>query len=174
MSKLYEDESPNANPLITVVLYDDLLRRSIAQRAEAKDPSLDLDVGFGCIDKPILETCKTRSQSALAAQGLRGSQLPPQGIDVAGAALSKQTAAAEAATQKADQATRALERATAQAHGATSAMPPKRQQWMDDKKAWKKTRQEEHQDEEQQKGRAKGKGKGKWNTWPRKGKSGKY
>ena len=60
MYKLVEEEHYSGNSLVVVFVYDALLTKSVAIRAERNDKSLDLAVVFGERDKHILEASRTR------------------------------------------------------------------------------------------------------------------
>ena len=69
LSRLQEAET--SKKFYVMVLYDDALRRSLARRAEARVPGLDLSAEFGVIDKQILEACRGRVDAVMSAHGLR-------------------------------------------------------------------------------------------------------
>ena len=102
----------NVSPYIAI-LYDDLLRKSIAQRAQRKDPDLKMDEIFKSCVKEIREAAQQRLSHVLAAAGLtmRGSsaQLPQSEQAVAAdGALAKQAASAEALQRRAEAAARSM------------------------------------------------------------------
>ena len=112
IAKIHEEEQlAKGSPLI-VVLYDDVFRKTVARRAEAKDPELDFDAVFSKTDTQILESCKARVGSvARASPGVmyNASHEPSNSHRMPVMAdLAKQTAAAEVAAKKAEAATRAL------------------------------------------------------------------
>ena len=59
MYKLAEEERCCGNNPAVVFVYDELLRKSVANRAEWNDRSLDLSVVIGERDKQILEASRT-------------------------------------------------------------------------------------------------------------------
>ena len=103
----------NVSPYVAI-LYDDLLRKSIAQRAQRKDPDLKMDEIFKSCVKEIREAAQQRLSHVLAAAGLtmRGSsaQLPQseQTTVAADGALAKQAASAEALQRRAEAAARSM------------------------------------------------------------------
>ena len=108
IAKIHEDEKCIQGSPLVAVLYDDVFRKTIARRAEAKDPELDLDDAFSTTDKHILEACKMRVDTvARATPGVSGSAISSQGNE-----LDRQTAAAEIAAKKAEAAVRALNQAS--------------------------------------------------------------
>ena len=60
MYKLAEEERISGTGPALVFVYDELLRKSIATRAEWGDPSLDLMTSFGEVEKQVLEAARTR------------------------------------------------------------------------------------------------------------------
>jgi hypothetical protein len=75
LSRLQEAEP--TKKFFVMVLYDDLFRRTLARRAEARDPGLVLDSEFCVIDKQILETCRNRVDSVMVAHGLHENAKAP-------------------------------------------------------------------------------------------------
>ena len=116
IAKIHEEEqvTKGSSPLIAV-LYDDVFRKMVARRAEAKDPELDFDAVFARTDMQILESCKARVGSvARALPGAMhnvGHEASSSLQGPAMADLAKHTAAAEGAARKAEAATRALAQA---------------------------------------------------------------
>jgi hypothetical protein len=61
MARLFEEEEKDENGCCVVaLLYDEAFRRSVADRATAKDPELDMDASFANVDKVLLGSCRSR------------------------------------------------------------------------------------------------------------------
>ena len=60
MYKLAEEERISGTGPALAIIYDEVLRKSIATRAEWGDPSLDLMTAFGEVEKQVLEAARTR------------------------------------------------------------------------------------------------------------------
>lgn len=93
------------------ILYDDLLRRSLSDRASKKDPELKLESEFTKVNQEVLLLAKSRLDQVLNAAGMNEvvSQLASSSAHLALTAstesvLAKQAAAAEALTRKAENA----------------------------------------------------------------------
>ena len=104
--KIHEEMKQDKYVSAVAIVYDDVFRKTIARRAEAKDPELDLDEAFAKTDARILEACKTRIGTAGRALPLR--ERGRQGPNFDQSKLEQQTVAAEAAASKAEAATRSL------------------------------------------------------------------
>ena len=96
------------------ILYDDLLRKTVSERAKRRDPELDLDAEFVKVNKEIFQLAKSRLAHVLSAAGVT-SERPSSssgGRSFVGmeSALAKQAAAADALTKKAEAAAKALAR----------------------------------------------------------------
>ena len=108
-----ECRSSGRSPFLAI-LYDDLLRRSVATRVQRKDPSIKLSTVFLTDVKPVREAAELRLAQTLQAAGLASqwNRTEPQGASgssvAAEGALTKQASAAEALQRRAESASRAL------------------------------------------------------------------
>jgi hypothetical protein len=165
--RIAEEARMKGDTPFVAVLYDDLLRRSFANRAEKRDPQLDIEAQSAKVNAEILILAKSRLLQVLGAVGLGDCGVPSSGASPAvtvgtESVLAKQAAAAEALTRKAESAVRQMQKqqiqldsrqAALESHGHPSAPnesgPNKRQRkmqtWMDNGRP--------------QKGKGKGKGK---------------
>ena len=76
MYKLAETERHSGNGPAIVFVYDELLRRSLASRAEWGDPSLDVAAAVGETDKQILEAARPRLHQAGMLRQAPGAGMP--------------------------------------------------------------------------------------------------
>lgn len=80
-AKIYEEEKNNKGLCLVAILYDDVFKKSLANRAEAKDPELDMDDAFSKSDKTVLEACRVARRFHIAscsrATGCSGSNQQP-------------------------------------------------------------------------------------------------
>jgi hypothetical protein len=70
MIQLAEEERIAGHSVYGVILYDDLLRRTVAGRAASSDPNLVLIDVFKMVDKDLLRMTSQRLYTTLAAAGL--------------------------------------------------------------------------------------------------------
>jgi len=159
ISQIYDEERNGQGLCIVAILYDDVFRKTIAMRAEARDPELNMDEVFTRVEKSISESCKARVESV--ARATLGTSRPSESSGsqpTQETHLAKQTAAAEAAAHKAEKATKMLEEAKKALEDATQHGVQKN---FHKRKAWQ-ANQMANQFERQSKGKfQKGKGKGK-------------
>ena len=108
LCKIHHEE-PGESSVYLVILYDDVLRRSIARRTESKDPDLKMDVAFGQVDKAVLDNCRSRLDAVLQHVGVSSSRSsrPLESAD-ASSLLQKQVAAADLSAKKAEAAAKAV------------------------------------------------------------------
>ena len=96
------------------ILYDDLLRRSLAERAAKKDPLLNIETALTQINKEVLGLAESRLGQVMAAAGMnvgagasngaaRGTEAALNSVE---SVMAKQSAAADALSRKAAQAVR--------------------------------------------------------------------
>jgi len=102
---------------LTAILYDDMVRKNWAYRAERRDPSLKLCEVMSVIDKTVLEAAKQRIEATLKAAGVTeplelSSGPGGRAIEAAteSAALKNQ-AALEALNRRSAEQTKALQKA---------------------------------------------------------------
>lgn len=94
------------------ILYDDLVRRSLAERAAKRDPLLNIETALTKTNKEVSGLAESRLGQVLAAAGMASgaSGHAPRGVDAAltsaESVMAKQSAAADALTRKAAQAVR--------------------------------------------------------------------
>ena len=69
--QLLEKDEASSSSIFLMVLYDDLFRRHLAQRALAGEPELDVNKCFQSRDDTILEAARVRLTSVLISAGLR-------------------------------------------------------------------------------------------------------
>ena len=118
MYKLAEEERISGTGPALVFVYDELLRKSIATRAEWGDPSLDLMTAFGEVEKQVLEAARTRLlQTGFSRQQNQRNQ---NGQDANSRA--KDGAEAERLALKASQAAKELAKQQAQLDTSMAAM----------------------------------------------------
>lgn len=168
MYQLAEEARANGASPSVVFIYDDLLRKSIATRAEWSDATLDLDTVFNEIDKKILEAAKSR----LTQMGVGASGAPPVGRAAASnvdAHQAQQLAEAERVIAKATQASKDIAKQQAlmnakagargeqQGHGGRSNKQLKAESFFAKKKDEKGQRRAQHSQQSYQGGR-----KGSW------------
>ena len=116
--KLAEDARARGHTPYVAILYDDLVRRSWAQRTLQKDPDLDLSKECCKVNKAVLECATSRINQVLDSAGLLRSGGAQHGDmvgleshtlqDAAASALAKQTSAADIAQKQLESAKRAL------------------------------------------------------------------
>ena len=105
-----ESRSANVSPFLAI-LYDDMLRQSVSQRVNRKDPTLDFDEVFTAKVPEIKGAAEQRLAQVLQAAGLHSSSRAQQAdfsSAVADGAVAKQAAAAEALQRRAEAAARQL------------------------------------------------------------------
>jgi hypothetical protein len=73
--QISESERGEGKPPYAAFLYDDMLRRQVANRAQKNDPTLDLNEVFGKRDKELLSIAMQRLYSVLRHADLRGPSL---------------------------------------------------------------------------------------------------
>ena len=108
MYKLAEEERIAGTGPALVFVYDELLRKSIATRAEWCDPSLDLLTAFGEVEKQVLEaartrllqTCFSRQQNQRNRNGQDANSRAKDGTEAERLALNASQAAKELANSK--------------------------------------------------------------------------
>ena len=164
------------------IVYDDLFRRTMAQRVEQCDPSLKWDEAWSLIDKQVLEACELRLAQVLRNAGVSESSSPsgrsplpqPDGVNPKPAsldgALAKTTAATEAVSRRVSEITKSLQSVAHLGANQTgfgnypppTSWEPPPQPWKGDK-GWDKGY-------DKGKGKGKDKGKGKGKGWKGKGK----
>ena len=143
ISSLVDKEQSAGRGPYLAFLYDEMLRRSVARRAEQCDPELVVAKQLVTVQKPILEQAEQRLSTVLAYAGITTRSMASSSRDgdadvsraraetAAAGALSKQTAAAQAAQKKAEAASKALSRQQeemlqrADAIASRSRSPPK-------------------------------------------------
>ena len=118
MYKLAEEERYCGNSPAVVFVYDELLRKSVANRAEWHDKSLDLAVVFGERDKQILEAARTRILQTSKGRNSSGSN-PPL---VSANDRANEAAEAERIVSRASQAAKELAKQQAQLEASMKAM----------------------------------------------------
>ena len=117
VARLWEEEKHTSSSY-TALLYDDMVRKSWARRAERCDPTFDMEVMTKVIDAPILAAARSRILMVLGAAGISDTGAStgtgqnqiarPDGSVEQESALAKQTAAADALVRRASQATKEL------------------------------------------------------------------
>ena len=108
-----ETRAAGSNTFVAI-LYDELLRKSFAERAAKRDPALDLEAEFVKINKKVLRLAESRLAQVLAASGItsdigasRRPAVPAEALATSTeSVLAKQSAAADALTRKAEQTVR--------------------------------------------------------------------
>ena len=118
MYKLAEEERISGTGPALVFIYDELLRKSIATRAEWGDPSLDLMTVFDEVEKQVLEAARTR----LLQTGLSRQQNQRNQNNQDANSRAKVGAEAERLTFKASQAAKELAKQQAQLETSMAAM----------------------------------------------------
>jgi hypothetical protein len=143
LAKLQDGE--RAKGFYLMVLYDDLFRRNLSKRAEARDPSLVVSTEVAHVDKELLETCRARVEGVMQAHGLTevvtgsrsGVGLPSPAPTHGGTggsgelltqSFARQAAAAEQAASRAEAARRSMEKA-AEAHQDVSNARSRKRNW---------------------------------------------
>ena len=108
-----EARAGNQYHVALAVCYDELRRKSWVARAARCDGSLDIPKESWSVDREILDLAKSRLEQVVTAAGLKkNSGSMPSGVQPsAESALAKSTAAADAATKRAEQAISRLEKA---------------------------------------------------------------
>ena len=109
--QLVEQERMKGNPPIVAFLYDELLRKSWARRAEKGDPALDIPAEVKKVDKDILDIARHRLTEVMKATGLSEGAGASRGSPPSSAsddAMSKQLAVSQMAQKQAERAARQL------------------------------------------------------------------
>ena len=111
------------------MLYDDLLRKQMASRAEARDPLLMVEAELQKPNKAVLTAARTRLGTVVAAAGLKKAapmSTPPQfAASMEQSVVAKQQAALAAATRQANDAQKALQQQQKQFDTRSSALHQK-------------------------------------------------
>ena len=112
---LAEQERMKGNLPFLAFLYEELLRKSWARRAEKGDPSLNIEVESQKLDKDLVDIARHRLIEVMKEAGLSGvSDTPGQGskdnvsLAVHDSILSRQLAAAEAAQKQSERVSKQL------------------------------------------------------------------
>jgi len=111
--RISEESRVSGGSQFLAILYDDLLRRSMAYRAAKRDPELHLETEFTKVNKEVLDLARSRLSQVLMAVGVKESNVADGGFNSAATAstesvLAKQAAAADALTRKAESAVKHL------------------------------------------------------------------
>ena len=109
--QLVEQERMKGNPPFVAFLYDELLRKSWARRAEKGDPALDIPAEVKKVDKDILDIARHRLTEVMKATGLSEGAGASRGSPPSSAsddAMSKQLAVSQMAQKQAERAARQL------------------------------------------------------------------
>ena len=184
--KISEEAKAVGDSMYLAILYDDLQRKSVADRASKRDPGLDLKTEFTEVNKQVHALAKSRINQVLISVGMhenpssRGSQPAESDAVAIESVLAKQQAAAEAVTRRAEQAVRQMSKqqedmerrkVVLQGNGRSFPQDDRGQQhwgnngqqqgnWGQGNPAKRKDRFAQHKSNK--KGKGKGKGKGKW------------
>ena len=125
--QICEQEKIKGRAPYLAFLYDDLLRRQWARRADKRDPSLDIAMESQKIDKDILELARQRLSQVLQEVGIQddvSQQMPSAATSSttsSSADVARQLAAAEQAQKRADAASKKLSEVQAQLLAKSSA-----------------------------------------------------
>jgi len=110
IARIAEDQRVRGKPIQLAFIYDELFRRSIAQRLRQGEV-VDMEKAFAKTDEETLEIAKSRFESTLEAASFDRAGAPMSEFDATQSALSKQMAAADALRSKAERAAKELARA---------------------------------------------------------------
>ena len=111
IARIAEDQRVRGKPIHLAFIYDELFRRSIAQRLRQGEV-VDMEKAFAKTDEETLEIAKSRFENTLeAASSFDRAGAPMSEFDATQSALSKQMAAADALRSKAERAAKELARA---------------------------------------------------------------
>ncbi len=110
--RLAEEARAAGDSIFLPILYDQLLRKNLADRALKRDPELDIEAEFTKVNKEVLALARSRLAITLDAAGVKDKSHQPHGaqglVASTESVFAKQAAAAEALTRKAEQACRQM------------------------------------------------------------------
>ncbi len=109
--QIMEEERAKGHPnwLVVGLIYDELFRRSLDERAKKRDAKLDLGTEVGEINKRLLEAAESRVDIVLqaASPSKRSRTEPPASLPSPGAAVEAQQRAVEGLQNFAERANEA-------------------------------------------------------------------
>ena len=112
VTRVSEESRLGGDSAFLALLYDDLLRRSFADRALKRDPALNIETEIVTTNKEILELAKSRLKHTVEFAGIPDKAPQSHGYQPSNlcnstdSVLAKQAAAADALTRKAENAVR--------------------------------------------------------------------
>ncbi len=112
--KYAEELQAKGESAYAAILYDDVVRKTLATRAQRDDPNLVIPTEMAKVSTTLQESVETRlqlvlSSAGIAAAGKKASVASPETWQVASeSALAKQMSAADALTKRAEAAARSL------------------------------------------------------------------